>query len=195
MTPLLHAKDQKNHSRSPEAFQRYIIRLYLKKTHFLPILVLFGPFWAILGPKMKNLTNLYKGCIHLAISFPMVYDTTLFGENQFLTIFGPFLVHFWPFWAQKWKCWTFFYKICNHLPISFPTIYDTTISKENPFLPIFGPFWPFWAILGPKMKNLNFFLQNLYSPPHKLSNHIWHDYIWRKPIFDHFWPGHNYAIH
>ena len=50
----------------------------------------FGPFWAILGTKTKILKKLYKICIHLPISFPTIYDTTIFEETQFLTIFGPF---------------------------------------------------------------------------------------------------------
>ena len=70
-----------------------MIRLYFKKSHFCPF---FGPFWTILGLKMKNLIFFYKICIHLFISFPTIYDMTIFQENQFLTNFGPFLGHFGP---------------------------------------------------------------------------------------------------
>ena len=68
--------------------------------HFWTI---FGPFWATLSPKMKNLKTLYKCCVRLAISFPTIYDTTILEENPFLTIFGPFLVRFGPFWVRKRK--------------------------------------------------------------------------------------------
>ena len=77
-------------------------------THFQSF---FGPFWAILGPKMKNLKNLSKFCIHLIISFPTIYDTSIFEENPFLPIFGPFLVHFGPFWAHKWFFFNFITKV------------------------------------------------------------------------------------
>ena len=65
-------------------------------THFWSI---FGPFRAILGLEMKIFKHLYENCDHLAISFPTIYDMTIFEENQFFTIFGLFLVHLGPFWA------------------------------------------------------------------------------------------------
>ena len=40
---------------------------------------------------------------------------------------------------------------------------------------------------GPKNEKFHFFLRKFSSPLHKLSNDIWYDYIWRKPVFDLFW--------
>ena len=65
-----------------------MIRLYLKKNIFDHFWSFFGPFWVILGPKMTNFIFCYKSCYRLAISFPTIYDATLFGEKPFLTIFG-----------------------------------------------------------------------------------------------------------
>ena len=112
-----------------------MIWLYLKKTHIWPILVLFS---SILGLKMNISRQFHKMCDHLAIRFSTMYDSTIFKEKPFLTLF---LVLFWDVMGHS----------------------------------------------GSKSKKFHLFIQKLRSPCHKLSNGIWYDYIWRKPIFGTFW--------
>ena len=160
-----------------------------KKTIFGSFVIIMGKLY---GPKNKYFQNILQ---NLWSTYHKLSKYTWYDYILRKPIFDHFWSTFGPFWAvlvPKMKILKELNKSCIHLPIRFPTIYDTTIIEENTFLPIFGPFL---GHFGPKNENFEKTLQNLYSPPHKLSNDIWYDYIWRKPIFDHFWHRHNYAIH
>ena len=105
-----------------------------------------------------------------------IYDTTIFGEN-------PFLTHFWSFFGPKNIFFINFYLSFDHLAISFASIYDATLFEEKNF---FESFWSlfglFWAILGPKSEDFQKKLRKPWSPSHKLFKDVWFDYIKKKPF-------------
>ena len=70
---------------------------YIRRKPIFAIIYVFRPFWAVLGHFQPKNWKFHFFLHHLFKSFPTIYDTTMFEENPFLTIFGPLwptLAHF-----------------------------------------------------------------------------------------------------
>ena len=128
-----------------------MIWLYLKKTDFWPFLVLF---WSILGPKMKNFRNSYKSCYHLAISFSTMYDSTIFKENPFLTLFLVLFYAIFGHFGSKNSIFQFpFQKLRSPCQKLSNGIWYDYIKIKLDFATFWSFFGLFWSNLGQKMKN------------------------------------------